>query len=109
MSVLECCGCSFVTGVLVSGPGPWLSCGQLRAEARRGSMVTKHLTKAKFGMEIFKFCLCLSIPGMAVLVFRKPENLGKAIQASQYVVYPREAPRSDLQELAETARNRKAQ
>ena len=33
-------------------------------------MVTKHLTKAKFGMEILKFCLCLSIPGMAVLVFR---------------------------------------
>ena len=33
-------------------------------------MVTKHLTKAKFGMEFFKFFLCLSIPGMAVLVFR---------------------------------------
>jgi hypothetical protein len=33
-------------------------------------MVTKHLTKAKFGMEVFKFCLCLSIPGVAVLVFR---------------------------------------
>jgi hypothetical protein len=33
-------------------------------------MVTRHLTRAKFGMEIFKFCLCLSIPGMAVLVFR---------------------------------------
>jgi len=33
-------------------------------------MVTKHLTRAKFGMEIFKFCLCLSIPGIAVGVFR---------------------------------------
>jgi hypothetical protein len=52
-------------------------------------MVTKHLTKAKFGMEVFKFCLCLSIPGVAVLVFRvrlacwprharKPQKRGQA-------------------------------
>ena len=34
------------------------------------TMVTKHLTKAKFGMEMLKFCLCLSIPGVAVLIFR---------------------------------------
>ena len=41
-----------------------------RLLAERRSMVTKHLTKAKFGMEFFKFCLCLSIPGVAVFVFR---------------------------------------
>jgi len=87
------------------GTAPQYARGTRACQA--GRMVTKHLTKAKFGMEVFKFCLCLSIPGVAVLVFRKPENLNKAITTAQYVVYPKETSRPELHDLAEAARARK--
>jgi len=50
----------------------------------------------RFPLEAFKFSLYLSIPVIATIVYADPSNMERIVDATKYIIYPKEAPRPPI-------------
>lgn len=82
---------------------------QSRLMSDGGPRVRKLAYEGSRRLELFKFCVYLSIPAATVLYWNKPENLESMIKARAYVTFPKEderPPAGGLEELRAFAKQR---
>ena len=62
------------------------------------------MTTRKFGLEAFKFGVCIALPVSTVLFFNRPDVMERVIRKLRYVEYPAEGPKPATGDLNDVKR-----
>jgi protein PET100 len=78
----------------------------------RSTRARHYMTKPRYGLEVFKFAVYLSVPIFLTVTFAaNPTNLESIIRKHAYVVYPPEGPKppsaAEMRKIVEANKKKK--